>query len=109
VPRTFRAMIAMIPDDQVRNQRQLGTHLLGCWQVVGESDVPCFGKPFSIVAVELRVRGGPRSQPVHVAVVHTEGGRDQDGVVNLLVACAMVSGRKPVTTDAIQREMGVPS
>ena len=64
-----------------------GYGLLPAWRGVAMVDYA-----LADLAVDLDVVRLPGSQAVYVAVVHTEGCGDQDGVMNLLVGGALCSG-----------------
>jgi hypothetical protein len=62
----------------------------------GGLDITLVGQPPAILAIHVRIAGGPSGEAVDVPVVHAEGGGDQNRIVDLLVGCAFPPGPRDV-------------
>src|ERR1700677_1282993 len=59
-------------------------------------DVSLFGESPSVFTIQIGVSRRPSGQPIRVSVVHAEGSRDQDRVVDLLVRGPLLPGAEDV-------------
>src|ERR1035438_5281863 len=58
-------------------------------------------QPPAVLPIHFGIGRRPGGKAIHVAIVHTECGGDQNGVVNLLIRRAMLTGTRNVLASDI--------
>src|SRR5215467_15851417 len=62
----------------------------------GRLGVAFVGKPPSILTIKLGIGRCPRGQTIDITVIHAKGGCNQNGIVDLFIGCALLTGASDI-------------